>query len=367
MKDEQFYMQHAIELAKLTIGQTRPNPSVGAVVVKNGVVIGTGTHMQPGKPHAEVYALQQAGDQAQGATMFVTLEPCSYYGKTPPCAKAIIDAGVDKVYVATLDPNPKVAGTGVAWLREAGIDVEVGVLETEAQHINQTFFHYMKHQKPFVTLKTAVSMDGKTSANSGDSKWITSDEARHDVHTERHRHDAILVGSQTVLRDDPHLTTRLPHGGLNPTRIILDTHLSIPLDANVLTDEEAQTIIVCGQQADVANEKQINAIEQATVWRMESERIDLNDVLEHMTNAKLMSVYVEGGATIHSEFIQHQLFDEIHLYMAPKLIGGELSKVFYNQLGFDYVDDAVAITFSSVDLIGPDIKIVANPRREEGA
>ncbi|NIK12156.1 bifunctional diaminohydroxyphosphoribosylaminopyrimidine deaminase/5-amino-6-(5-phosphoribosylamino)uracil reductase RibD [Alkalibacillus almallahensis] len=367
MKDEQFYMQHALELARLTIGQTRPNPSVGAVIIKDGVVVGTGTHLVPGQPHAEVYALEQAGEQAKGATMFVTLEPCSHYGQTPPCAKAIIDAGIEKVYVATLDPNPKVAGNGVKWLRDEGVEVEVGLLEQEAQLINQKFFHFMTYKKPFVTLKTAVSMDGKTSANSGDSKWITSEEARHDVHTQRHQHDAILVGSQTVLRDDPHLTTRLPHGGLNPTRIVLDTHLAIPLDTHVLTDQQANTIVVCGKQADEDQEAQFNALNHVSVWRMDTDQIDLEILLSRLAEAKLMSVYVEGGATIHSDFIQHQLFDEIHLYMAPKLIGGELSKVFYNQLGFDYVADAVNVTFHSVDMIGPDIKVVAKPQHEEDA
>ncbi|MDV2582117.1 bifunctional diaminohydroxyphosphoribosylaminopyrimidine deaminase/5-amino-6-(5-phosphoribosylamino)uracil reductase RibD [Alkalibacillus haloalkaliphilus] len=365
MKDEQFYMQHAIDLAKLTVGQTRPNPSVGAVVVKDGVVIGTGTHLQPGQPHAEVYALQQAQEQANGATMFVTLEPCSHYGKTPPCAKAIIDYGIKKVYVATLDPNPKVAGKGIQWLIDEGIEVEVGLLEEQAQDINQKFFHFMKHKRPFVTLKTAVSMDGKTTANSGDSKWITSIESRHDVHVYRHQHESILVGSKTVLRDDPQLTTRLPHGGLNPTRIVLDTNLSIPLDANLLTNDQAETIVVCAKQADYKKEEKISSIDHVKVWRMDTERIDLVELLHRLKEGKIMSVYVEGGSTIHSEFIQKELFDEIHLYMAPKLIGGEFSKAFYNQLGFDQVEDSVQVDFKNVEMLGPDLKITARPQEKE--
>ncbi|GAA0464865.1 bifunctional diaminohydroxyphosphoribosylaminopyrimidine deaminase/5-amino-6-(5-phosphoribosylamino)uracil reductase RibD [Alkalibacillus silvisoli] len=365
MKDESFYMQHAIDLARLTIGQTSPNPSVGAVIVKDGVVIGTGTHFKPSKPHAEVYALEQAQELAKGATMFVTLEPCAHYGKTPPCAKAIIDYGVKKVYVATLDPNPKVAGKGVQWLRDEGIEVEVGLFEEQAQQINQKFFHFMKDKKPFVTLKTGVSMDGKTTANSGDSKWITSEESRHDVHINRHLHDAILVGSKTVLRDDPQLTTRLPHGGLNPTRIVLDTNLSIPLNANLLTDDQAKTIIVCAQSASDQKKQSIQAIPHAEVWCINQDQIDLNWLLKMMVERKIMSVYVEGGSTIHSQFIQKKLFNEIHLYMAPKLIGGEFSKAFYNQLGFEEVEDSVRVEFSTVEMIGPDIKITAKPQVKE--
>ncbi|TFB13768.1 bifunctional diaminohydroxyphosphoribosylaminopyrimidine deaminase/5-amino-6-(5-phosphoribosylamino)uracil reductase RibD [Filobacillus milosensis] len=366
MRDKQFYMHHALELARLTIGQTRPNPSVGAVVVKDGRVVGTGTHMTAGEPHAEVFALQQAGEQARGAEIYVTLEPCAHYGKTPPCSKAIIDYGIKKVYVATLDPNPKVAGKGVEWIRSEGIDVEVGVLEEEAQEINKMFFYYMKTRKPYITLKTAVSLDGKMTANSGDSKWITSDQSRLDVHLNRHRHDAILVGSETVLRDDPLLTTRLPHGGINPTRIVLDTHLSIPLEAKLLSNPDAKTIVVCGKHADTTKEEAINQINHVQVWRLESERVELAALLERMAEEQLMSLYVEGGSTIHSAFIQHQLFNEIHLYMAPKLIGGAMSKAFYNQFGFEEVKDSIHVEFDSIEQIGKDIKIIAKPQVEEG-
>ncbi|RPF50301.1 bifunctional diaminohydroxyphosphoribosylaminopyrimidine deaminase/5-amino-6-(5-phosphoribosylamino)uracil reductase RibD [Aquisalibacillus elongatus] len=365
MRDKEFFMHHALELARLTIGQTRPNPSVGAVVVKDGRVVGTGTHMTAGEPHAEVLALQQAGDKARGAEIYVTLEPCAHYGSTPPCAKAIIDHGLEKVYVATLDPNPKVAGGGVEWIRREGIDVEVGILEEEAKAINHKFFHFMKTRKPYVTLKTAVSLDGKMTANSGDSKWITSEASRHDVHLNRHQHDAILVGRETVLRDDPLLTTRLPHGGINPTRIVLDTHLSIPLHAKLLQDDSSKTIVVCGKNANTTKENDINAISHAEVWRLESEHTDLEALLNRMADEKLMSLYVEGGSTIHSAFIQEQWFSEIHLYMAPKLIGGAMSKGFYNQFGFDEVKDSIQIEFDQVQHIGDDLKIIAKPRVEE--
>ncbi|GEL77902.1 bifunctional diaminohydroxyphosphoribosylaminopyrimidine deaminase/5-amino-6-(5-phosphoribosylamino)uracil reductase RibD [Tenuibacillus multivorans] len=365
MRDKQFYMHHALELARLTIGQTRPNPSVGAVVVKDGIVVGTGTHMTPGEPHAEVFALEQAGEHAKDAEIFVTLEPCAHYGKTPPCAKAIIDSGIKKVYVATLDPNPEVAGKGVEWIRSEGIDVEVGLLEDEAQEINNMFFYYMKQRKPYITLKTAVSLDGKMTANSGDSKWITSESSRLDVHLNRHRHDAILVGSETVLRDDPLLTTRLPHGGKNPTRIVLDTHLSIPLHAKLLQNQDAKTIVVCGKHADTNKEDDIKAFEHTQVWRLDQERVELSSLVTQLADEQLMSLYVEGGSTIHSAFIQERLFNEIHLYMAPKLIGGSMSKAFYNQFGFDEVSESIRVEFKTIEPIGDDIKIIAKPQTEE--
>lgn len=363
MQDPSFYMQYALHLAEMTIGQTSPNPSVGAVIVKDGKIVGTGTHLIPGKEHAEVHAIKQAGELTQGADMYVTLEPCSHYGKTPPCAKAIIDAGIKRVFIATLDPNPKVAGSGVEWLKNEGIEVTVGVLEDQALQINKAFFYFMKFKRPFITLKAAVSLDGKMTANSGDSKWITSDEARRDVHFNRHRHDAILVGSETILKDDPLLTTRLPYGGISPTRIILDTKLSIPLQAKILQNNDANTIIVCGKHADDAKIRQVESIEHAQVWQFDSEKIELSMLMNKLVEEKIMSVYVEGGSKIHSSFIQEQLFNEIHLYVAPKLIGGENSKSFFNYLGFDEVKDSIQVTFEKVETIGRDLKIVATPQK----
>lgn len=365
MSNAKFYMHHALQLAKLTIGQTSPNPSVGAVIVKDGVVVGTGTHLIRGEAHAEVHAINQAGDLAKDADMYVTLEPCSHEGKTPPCANAIIEAGIKKVYIATLDPNPKVSGRGVEMLKKAGIDVEIGLLEEEALEINQSFFYFMKNNRPFITLKTAVSMDGKMTANSGDSKWITSEKSRLDVHMNRHKHDAILVGSETILKDDPLLTTRLPHGGISPIRIILDTSLSIPLHAKVLTNDDAETIVVCTEKADPNKIKQIEEIDHATVLPLKGDKINLQTLMDELTRRKILSIYVEGGSTVHSSFIQEQLFNEIHLYMAPKLIGGEKSLSFYNFLGAEFVKDAVPIEFKQVERIGDDLKIIAS-RQGEG-
>lgn len=239
--DDLTFMQTALSLAKTIVEQTNPNPPVGAVIVKDGQTVGMGAHLKAGEAHAEVHALGMAGERTKGATLYVTLEPCSHFGRTPPCANLIIEKGVDRVVIATLDPNNKVTGKGVEKLRNSGIQVDVGILAKEAHTLNKQFFHYIRAQTPFVTLKSAMSLDGKIATVTGESRWITGEEARKDAHYYRHTHDAILVGVNTVLKDKPHLTTRLPLGGKNPIRIILDTHLHTPLEANVVTDREAKT------------------------------------------------------------------------------------------------------------------------------
>ena len=239
----QYYMRFALNLARSAEGQTSPNPLVGAVCVKDGQIIGTGAHLKAGTPHAEVHALMMAGTESHGADLYVTLEPCAHTGKTPPCTDLIISSGIRRVFVASIDPNPSVNGTGIGLLKAAGIEVITGILQEEAEQLNRAFFHFIKYGKPYVTLKAAATLDGRLSTQTGDSKWITSDAARTDVHHLRHTHDAILVGVQTVLHDNPFLTTRLPHGGKNPIRIILDRHLRTPTTANIVTDGAVETII----------------------------------------------------------------------------------------------------------------------------
>ena len=355
-------MELALSLAESTIGQTSPNPSVGAVVVKDGKVIGLGSHLESGQAHAEVHALAQAGVNAEGAEIYVTLEPCAHYGKTPPCADLIVKHKLKKVYIACLDPNPSVAGKGVKRLKQAGIEVEIGLLEAKALEINRTFFHFMKTKKPFVTLKAAMTLDGKTAAASGDSRWITSEEARRDVHMERHRHDAILVGINTVKKDNPHLTTRLPQGGINPIRIILDTHLQIPSNAHVL-DDVASTWIICGQEADVSSFEQKHP--QVKVIQLPTKAIELEDVLVLLGEQQVQSLYVEGGSTIHSSFIRQQLFDKCHWYVAPKILGGTDAYTTVGGISPQLMSDAVTLEFTSVIQLGPDLKLVARQKKGE--
>ncbi|MFD1707300.1 bifunctional diaminohydroxyphosphoribosylaminopyrimidine deaminase/5-amino-6-(5-phosphoribosylamino)uracil reductase RibD [Siminovitchia sediminis] len=365
MGDKEFYMKLALQLAEAVVGQTSPNPAVGCVVAKNGKVIGMGAHLKAGEAHAEVNALKQAGDEAEGADLYVTLEPCSHTGKTPPCADLIIEKKIKRVYIAGLDPNPMVAGNGVVKLQNAGIRVEHGICEQQAKELNKYYYHFMKTRKPFVTLKTAVTFDGKTAASSGDSKWITSEQSRLDVHHYRHRHDAILTGINTVIHDNPHLTTRLPQGGKNPIRIVLDTYLKIPLEANLLNDKETPTIIVCGTQA---SQEKLIAIEKkgARVKKMPSDTIELDDLLVWLGEENFLSVFVEGGGSVHSSFVEAGCFQEIVMYMAPKLINDKKSVQAFAGIPKQWMKEAASLRFTSVEQIGPDIKITAVPLEREG-
>lgn len=358
------YMKLALDLARQTLGQTSPNPSVGAVIVKEGRLIGAGVHVKAGEAHAEVNALKQAGSDAKGADMFVTLEPCSHYGKTPPCSKAIIEHGIKKVYIATLDPNPNVSGRGVQWLKQEGVEVETGICEQEAQKLNEPFFHFMKTGKPFVTLKTAVSMDGKMATHTGDSKWITSETARLDVHELRHRHDAILVGIDTIIQDNPRLTTRLPHGGISPIRIVLDTHLRIPLHANVIQDLSTETIVICSKEADAEKELTLQARGVAVI-RLNTDRIDISELLTVLGKQNILSLFVEGGAKIHTSFIESGYVNQIIMYMAPKLVGGSDARPFFSGKGAEKIVESLPFEFVEVKFLGQDIKIVARPIRKE--
>ncbi len=352
-------MELALSLAEATAGQTSPNPSVGAVVVKDGELLGVGTHLKAGEPHAEVHAIMQAGDKAEGADIYVTLEPCAHYGKTPPCAELIVKHGLNKVYIACVDPNPKVSGKGIAILEDAGIEVEVGIHQDRALQLNQKFFHYINNKRPFVTLKAAMTLDGKTATVTGDSKWITGTEARTDVHRERHIHDAILVGSKTIEKDNPHLTTRLPQGGKNPIRIVLDTHLSLQNHYHIF-NKEAPTWLVCGSEADCSYVE--TNYPHVEVMKMPTSTIYLPDMLEMLAESKVQSLYVEGGGTIHQAFLQEELFDECHWYVAPKLLGGQNARSVVGGKSPEWMKEAKPLDFIKVEQIGPDLKIIARPK-----
>lgn len=358
------YMKLAISLARATIGQTSPNPAVGAVLVKDGCLISTGVHLEAGTPHAEVHAISAAGPKANGATLYVTLEPCSHYGKTPPCAEAIIHSNIKKVFVACLDPNPLVAGRGIEMLRKAGLTVEVGLCEEEALLLNEKFFHFIQTNTPFVTIKAAVTLDGKTATKTGDSKWITSEAARRDVHTLRHEHDAILIGINTVLLDNPLLTTRRPQGGKNPIRVILDSQLKIPLHANILQDKSAKTIIFTGNCIDQTKKNEIESF-GAEVISFQSRSISIEEVLNELGERKILSVLVEGGSEVHASFIKSHLYQQIIVYIAPKMIGGRESIPFIGGGSLEKIADGTQLRFTKIEQIGPDIKITAKRCEKE--
>ncbi len=355
------YMNLAIEMAKQTTGQTAPNPKVGAVVVKNGEIVGLGAHLKAGEGHAEVHALQMAGDKAKGATMYVTLEPCSHHGKTPPCADLVIEQGIQTIYIATTDPNPLVAGRGIERLKEAGLDVHVGLNEQSAVALNTIFNHFMRTNLPFVTLKSASSMDGKIATKTGHSKWITGPEARLDVHRYRHEHDAILVGIDTIIKDDPSLTTRLPSGGKNPIRLVMDTHLRIPKQSKVLNDREAPTWIITGSQVSGTG---IQALQNdhVRILKMPEEKINIHALLERLVQERITSILVEGGGTVHASFIKEKAFQQIVTYLAPILIGGHSSPSIIGGEGIERVSDAMELEMVSYEKIGKDLKIVSIPK-----
>ena len=366
MKTDRDYMELALQLAASAKGNTNPNPCVGAVLVKDGVIVGTGLHRKAGEPHAEVHAFNMAGDHAKGATLYVTLEPCSHFGKTPPCAKLVKESGVSRVVVATMDPNPSVAGRGINLIKEAGIEVEVGLLEQEARKLNERFIHNMLTNKPFVISKFAMTMDGKIATHNGHSKWITSEESRLQVHKLRHEIDAILVGVGTVLADNPLLTTRLPHReGKNPIRIILDSDLKTPLHANAVNTAEAQTIVVCGKNADAKKVKQLSdkGVQILSVTKTE-EGLNLIEMLDELYKFGITDLLVEGGAEINASFLRAGLLNKVLVYIAPKLLGGRHSKTPFAGMDINSIDDALQLEFDSIEQVGPDLCITAYPTGE---
>ncbi|MDQ0257708.1 diaminohydroxyphosphoribosylaminopyrimidine deaminase/5-amino-6-(5-phosphoribosylamino)uracil reductase [Evansella vedderi] len=351
------YMQMAIELAKTAKGQTTPNPLVGAVIVKNNQLIGFGAHLKAGEPHAERHALAMAGKKAEGATMYVTLEPCSHHGRTPPCADAVIEAGLKKVFVATTDPNPKVAGKGIEKLKMAGIEVVEGLMKAEADDLNKVFYHFIQTKKPFVTLKSATSLDGKIATSTGESQWITSEESRMDAHRLRHEHDAILVGVNTVLEDDPSLTTRIEGGGKHPIRIILDHHLKTPVDAKLLTDNIAPTWIFTTVKADKQKVGQLSSL-GAKIITMEEEEISIPSVLSYLGEMEISSLLVEGGGSINDSFLRSGEFQQVVVYLAPMLIGGRDALSSFSGIGITSLQDAPKLSVENIERIGKDIKLV---------
>jgi len=317
-------MRLALRLARRGIGRTSPNPPVGAVVVRDGVVVGRGYHRRAGLPHGEAEALCDAGADARGATLYVTLEPCVHHGRTPPCTDAVIAAGVRRVVIGSRDPNPSVPGNGIARLRAAGIDVSSGVLQPECDELIAAFRKHVTTGLPLVTLKLAASLDGRIATASGESRWITGEASRRFVHRLRAAHDAILVGAQTVIHDDPELTCRL-RGGRNPLRVILDGRLRLPPRARVLTHTAAAaTLVIAGRHVSAAKIKQVEA-RGAQVLRLPATEghIALRRVLRALGARNVMSVLIEGGATVAAAALKARLVDRLLIFYAPKLIGGD--------------------------------------------
>ena len=361
MTNHEFYMNLALENARAMKGQTDPNPLVGSVIVNENRIVGIGTHLKAGEPHAEIHAIRMAGDKARGGTIYVTLEPCSHFGRTGPCAIAIVEAGIKKVVIATLDPNPVVAGNGVKILEDAGIEVVVGVLEEKSRKMNEVFNKFIVEQNPFVTMKAGSTLDGKIATHTADSKWITSAEARNDVHLLRNENMAILVGVNTVIEDDPELTTRIPNGR-NPIRIILDSTLRIPLDSKVVTDGQAETWIFTANKYNQDAKKKLEERGVSIYPTSGIKHVDPNDVVRILGEKLVSSVLIEGGGSIHAAFLENQLVDKVEIYIAPKLVGGTQAPTFLEGTGVELMRDAVDLEDLHITQIGKDFKFTGYPR-----
>ncbi|OAB46996.1 bifunctional diaminohydroxyphosphoribosylaminopyrimidine deaminase/5-amino-6-(5-phosphoribosylamino)uracil reductase RibD [Paenibacillus antarcticus] len=360
MNDE-FYMTLALDMAERAQGQTHINPVVGCVVVKDGVLVGLGTHLERGTAHAEVHALTMAGEKAVGSTVYVTLEPCSHYGTTPPCSERLIKEGVRRVVVACEDPNSQVAGKGIAMLREKGIEVQVGLLQDRALKLNEKFIKYITTGIPYVTLKTASTLDGRIASKIGDSKWISNEIAREQVHTLRHRHQGIMVGVETVVKDDPHLTTRLSVDGLSPIRIIVDSTLRIPLDCNVVRDGVAKSIVLTTEQMDVSKAEQLHEAGVTVISCGAGPKVNLLLALEKLGAMQIGSILLEGGGTLNGAMLEAKLIDRIVIYLAPKIVGGINAPSSFSFEGSEWMKDAVRLESLEVEQLGDNVCISGIP------
>lgn len=325
MSDE-IFMKKALSLAARGKGRTSPNPLVGAVVVKGGKIIAADYHRKAGTPHAEVLALEKAGNRAKGSTLYVTLEPCCHTEKrTPPCTRAIIQSGVKKVVVAMIDPNPKVSGMGLKELGQAGIKTETGVMGEEAKRLNEAFIKFITIKVPFTILKIAQSLDGRIATAGGESKWITGEKARKYVHTLRNEVDAVLVGINTVKKDNPSLDCRIK-GGRDPYRIIVDSRLQIPLDAQVLHHNDRKTIIAAIHPPSMNHQKKISQLNRLGVRvmrvREKGGRVNLKALMKELGKLEITSVMIEGGSSINASALADGIVDKVMLFTAPKIIGG---------------------------------------------
>jgi len=359
--NDEFYMKLALDLASKTKGQTSINPNVGCVIVKDGRIVGMGAHLKRGEGHAEVNACKMAGDEAVGATAYVTLEPCSHFGKTPPCCDLLIEKGIKRVVIAALDPNPQVAGKGVKRLKEAGLDVITHVLSDESHALNEAFNKYILTKLPFVTMKTASTLDGKVATKTGSSQWISGPEARQEVHTMRHQHMGIMVGSGTIIKDNPSLSTRLEVDALQPRPIIIDSKLSISPNAKVLQLSAKQTIIVTTEQADAAKLKQLQQLGVTILVCGQADKVDLQLAMQRLGELEISSILLEGGGTLNGAMLELGLIDKVIIYYGMKIVGGHQSPSLFQFSGISSMNEAITLEQASVNVVGQDARITGYP------
>lgn len=353
------YMRMALRLAAKARGRTSPNPMVGAVVVKGGRVISSGFHHKAGEPHAEAIALKKAGTKAKGATLYVSLEPCSHTNKrTPPCSPLVMQSGVKRVVVAMIDPNPRVSGGGIKTLRKAGINVITGVLETEAKKLNEAFIKHVTTGIPFVTLKIAQTLDGKIATASGESKWITGEQAREEGHRLRDHNDAILVGINTILKDNPSLTTRFP-GGRDPIRVIVDTKLRTPLNAKVITQKSSAKTYIAALDTMPKNKlvKLLDAGAEILIAEGRKGQVDLKSLMKMLGSFGITSVLIEGGAEVNASALKAGIVDKVILFIAPMFMTGTDSLCSIGGISPAKLSRAVRLTDVTSRFVGKDVMI----------
>ena len=371
---DQEYMLRAIQLAKKGEGWTNPNPMVGAVIVKDGRIIGEGYHKKCGELHAERNAIASLTESAEGATIYVTLEPCCHYGKTPPCTEAIIEQKIKKVVIGSRDPNPKVAGKGAQILRESGITVVQDFMREECDRLNPVFFHYITTKTPYVVMKYAMTLDGKIATKTGASKWITGETARQEVQHMRHRYMGIMAGIGTVLADDPMLNVRV-EGWKSPVRIVCDSSLRIPLDSQIVRSaKEYRTIVAYAgrEENEEITEKITKKIEQLHAKGVdtvccpdEKGQIDLKKLMTYLGNEGIDSILLEGGGTLNDSALRAGIVKEVHCFIAPKLIGGKNSKTPVEGIGIGLPSEALKLKCTDICRIGEDIRIICQVCEKE--
>ncbi len=352
-------MSRALELAVRGMGHTRPNPMVGAVLVKEGRVIGEGWHKEYGGPHAEVNCFASCTEDPSGATLYVSLEPCSHYGKTPPCADLVVSKGVERVVCAMVDPNPLVAGKGIRKLKEAGIFVTVGILEDEAKKLNEAFIKYVTEHKPFVLYKAAMSLDGKTACHTGDSQWISCEDSREEVHVLRGCYGGIMVGAGTIKADDPLLTART-EGMIDPVRIVVDGKLSVPLTAKIF-HEPGRNIILTTSAADEEKKRALEAmgVDMIIADSDEEGKVDLPSAMTGLALRGIDSILLEGGATLAAEALDAGIVDKVRLYLAPMIIGGKDAPGLIGGTGAAKISDTISLRNIETSKSGQDLIIEA--------